>query len=132
MAKLFTPEELEEIRRADEEIEESFSLSQEDWKRSKRLDRDAKLDGLDNRGRKIAAQQAAYREANKEKIADYQAAYYEANKEKIADYQAAYREANRGKYNAYMRDYLRKRREAKKLSRQGDPGTAGGGIISDG
>ena len=147
MAKLFTPEELEEIRRADEEIEESFSLSQEDWKRSKRLDRDAKLDGLDNRGRKIAAQQAAYyeankekiaaknaayREANKEKIADYQAAYREANKEKIADYQAAYREANRGKYNAYMRDYLRKRREAKKLSRQGDPGTAGGGIISDG
>lgn len=101
MAKLFTPEELEELRKADEEIEESFSLSQEDWKRSKQLDRDAKLDRLDNQGKKIA------------------------------DYQAAYREANRGKYNAYMRDYLRKRREVKKLSLQCDPGMAGGGM-SDG
>ena len=52
--------------------------------------------------------------------------------EKIAAKKAAYRVANRGKYNAYMRDYLRKRREVKKLSRQCDPGTAGGGIISDG
>ena len=70
----------------------------------KKLDREAKLDRLDNRGRRSAAQQAAY---------------YEANREKIAAQQAAYREANREKYNAYMREYLRKRREAKKAASDG-------------
>ena len=129
MAKLFTEEELEELRRADAELDEEFSLTPEDLQFSRQLDRDAKLDKLDNQGRrkaaqqaayyeankdKIAAQQAAYREANKDKIAEYQAAYYEANKDKIAAQQATYREANREKYNAYMREYYRKRREAKK------------------
>ena len=129
MAKLFTEEELEELRRADAELDEEFSLTPEDLQFSRQLDRDAKLGRLDNRGRRKAAQQAAYREANKDKIAEYQAAYREANKDKIAEYQAAYyeankdkiaaqqaayREANREKYNAYMREYRRKRREAKK------------------
>ena len=114
MAKLFTEEELEELRRADAELDEEFSLTPEDLQFSRHLDRDAKLDRLDNQGRRKAAQQAAYREANKDKIAAQQAAYYEANKDKIAAQQAAYREANREKYNAYMREYRRKRREAKK------------------
>ena len=111
---LFTKEELEELRKADAELEESFTLTQEDLNFSRQMDRDVKLDRLDNRGRRDAARSAAYREANKEKIADYQAAYYEANKEKIADYQAAYYEANREKWNAYMREYRRRKREAKK------------------
>ena len=134
MARLFTEQELEELRRADEELDESFVLSMEDMALSRMLDREAKIDRLDNKGKKIAAQQAAYyeankdkiaaqkaayREANKDKIADYQAAYYEANKDKIAAYQAAYREANREKLNAYMREYQRKRREAKKAASDG-------------
>ena len=114
MAKLFTEEELEELRRADAELDEEFSLTPEDLQFSRQLDRDAKLDKLDNQGRRKAAQKAAYYEANKDKIAEYQAAYREANKDKIAEYQAAYYEANREKYNAYMREYRRKRREAKK------------------
>ena len=114
MAKLFTEAELEELRRADAEIEEGFTLTQEDLNFSRNLDREAKLDKLDNHGRKIAAQQAAYREANREKIAAQQAAYYEANREKIAAQQAAYREANREKWNAYQREYRRKRREEQK------------------
>ena len=60
MAKLFTEAELEELRRADAEIEEGFTLTQEDLNFSRNLDREAKLDKLDNRGRKIAAQKAAY------------------------------------------------------------------------
>ena len=84
MAKLFTEAELEELRRADAEIEEGFTLTQEDLNFSRNLDREAKLDKLDNHGRKIAAQQAAYREAN------------------------------RGKWNAYQREYRRKRREEQK------------------
>ena len=106
----FTPEELEELRRADEEIEKDFCQSQEEIEASRRRDRRAKLDGLDNRSRQIAAQQAAYREANKEKIAAQQAAYYEANKEQIAARKAAYYEANKEKIKAYAREYMRKRR----------------------
>ena len=119
MAKLFTPEELEELRRADAELDEEYTLSNEDIALSRSLDREAKLERLDNKGRKIAAQKAAYREANREKIAAQKAAYYEANREKIADYQAAYREANRAAYNVYMREYQRKRRAKKKAASDG-------------
>lgn len=95
MAKLFTKEELEELRRADAELDEEFRLTQEDLERSRLLDREAKLDRLDNRGRRKAARSAAYYEANKEKIADYQAAYREANKQKLLDYQRRYRQKKR-------------------------------------
>ena len=114
MAKLFTKEELEELRRADAELDEEYSLTQEDIDFSRRMDREAKLDRLDNRGRRKAARSAAYREANKEKIAAQKAAYYEANKEKIAAQKAAYYEANREKRNAYQREYRRRKREEKK------------------
>ena len=146
MAKLFTKEELEELRRIDAELDEEFSLSQEDMDLSRRLDRDAKLDRLDNRGRrkaarsaayyeankeKIAARSAAYREANKEKIADYQAAYREANKEKIADYQAAYYEANKQKIRDQQRRYRqRKREEKRKAASDGANIESGKGNIS--
>ena len=92
---LFTDEELKAMRLADEEIEKSFSLTPEDLKRSKELDRQSKRERLDNKGRRIAAQQAAYREANREKIAAQQ---------------AAYREANREKWNAYQREYRRRKK----------------------
>lgn len=80
---LFTPEELEELRRADAEIEASFQLTNEDLRRSRKLDCDAFLEGKDNKAKQVAAQQKAYREAN------------------------------RDKYNAYMREYFRKRRSVK-------------------
>ena len=99
MAKLFTEEELEELRRADAELDEEYRLTQDDIEFSRRMDREVKLDRLDNRGRRIADYQAAYREANKEKIAAQKAAYYEANREK---------------WNAYQREYRRRKREAKK------------------
>ena len=95
---LFTPEELEEFRRADAEIEASFQLTNEDLRRSRKLDCDAVLEGKDNKAKQVAAQRKAY---------------YEANRDKVAAQQKAYREANRDKYNAYMREYLRKRRSVK-------------------
>ena len=69
MAKFFTEEELEELRRADAELDEEYSLTQEDIEFSRAMDREAKLDRLDNCGRRKAARSAAYYEANKEKIA---------------------------------------------------------------
>ena len=101
MARLFTEQELEELRRADAELDEEYSLTMEDIELSRKLDKNAKFDRMDNHEKKIAAQKAAY---------------YEANREKIAAQQAAYREANREKYNAYMREYFRKRRAAKKAA----------------
>lgn len=43
------------------------------------------------RQRKVAAQQRAYREANKEKVAAQKRAYREANKEKRREYNRRYR-----------------------------------------
>ena len=96
---MFTPEELEELRRIDAEIDETFRQTNEEIQASRKRDRESVIDRKDNHGKKIAAQKAAYREANREKIAAQQ---------------AAYREANREKYNAYQREYQRKMREAKK------------------
>ena len=83
---LFTPEELEELRRADEELDEEFVQTQEEIVESRKRDREAALSQLDNKSRKIAENQRAYREANREK------------------------------YNAYMREYTRKRRAQALLS----------------
>ena len=75
MGRLFTDEELEAMRLADEEIEKEFLMTPEEWAESKARDRQVRIDRLDNRGRKIAAQQAAYYEANREKWNAYQREY---------------------------------------------------------
>ena len=66
---LFTKEELEALRLADAELDEEFRERPEEIARSRRMDREAQLDRMDNRERGIAAYQAAYREANRDKIA---------------------------------------------------------------
>ena len=94
---MFTPEELEELRLADAEIDENFRLTNEEIQASRKRDRESVVDRKDHRGKKIAAQQAAYREANKEKIAAHQ---------------AAWKKENREKWNAYQREYRKKRKAA--------------------
>ena len=96
---MFTPEELEELRRFDEELDAEYTQTQEEIVASRKRDRKAKLQAM---------------EPGKRKIAERAAAYYEANKDKIAEYQAAYRDKNRDAYNAYQREYQRRRWEAKK------------------
>lgn len=81
---LFTPEELDELRCADQELDETFCQTQAEIEESRKRDKLVKYSRKDNKAKKIA------------------------------EYQKAYREANREKYNAYMRDYLKKRRLAKK------------------
>lgn len=93
MKKLFTPEELEELRRADAEIDESFRQTQEEIRQSRARDRQAQLAAMEPEKRKKAIRAAAYREANREK-------------EKAR--QAAYRE----KYNAWQREYRARKRAA--------------------
>ena len=65
----FTPEELEAMRLADEEIEREFSLSVDDIAASNELDRSALYDRKSEKERKVAARRKAYQEANKDKVA---------------------------------------------------------------
>ena len=74
-------------------------VTAEDWQAAKERDAQARHAAEDGR----AAQQRAYREANREKVAAQQRAYREANREKVAAQQRAYREANREKVAAYDR-----------------------------
>jgi hypothetical protein len=80
---LFTESELEEIRKADEEIERQFALSAEDETLSRNLDRQAKVEQLDIVKQRKVLYGRAYRKANKEKIKALRAAWYQANREKI-------------------------------------------------
>ena len=144
----FTPEELEAMRLADEEIdrefEERYVADQVDKEISAWLDELAYLESLDHKAaakfkrqkkygaayraehkEEIAAKQAAYRAEHKEEIAAYQAAYYAEHKEEIAAKKAAYRDIpeKRAQYNAYMREYMRDykkgiRRKANAVTRQ--------------
>lgn len=90
----FTPEELEEMEKADQEIEESFVLTNEEIAMAREYDKRAKYEAMTGDKQKVAAYQKAYREANREKVAAYQKAWYEANREKVAAQRKAYREAN--------------------------------------
>ena len=75
----FTPEELEEMEKADQEIEESFVLTNEEIAMAREYDKRAKYEAMTG---------------DKQKVAAYQKAWYEANREKVAAQQEAYREAN--------------------------------------
>ena len=76
----FTLEELAEMAAADAEIE-AAELTIEDYREADARDRAVRMERKGLKGKKVAAQQKAYREAN------------------------------RDKYNEYMREYLRQRRQ---------------------
>lgn len=89
----FTPEEIEEMRRADEEIERDFRWTRDELAASRSRDAEATIFQKDTRCRSIAEKQRAYYEANKGSIAEKQRAYREANKDSIAEKQRWIREA---------------------------------------
>lgn len=68
----FTPEEIEAMRRADEEIERDFRWTNDELAASRRRDAEATIFQKDTRCRSIAEKQRAYREANKDSIAEKQ------------------------------------------------------------
>ena len=80
----FTAAELEEMRRADEEIERDFRLTQEELVASRLRDRAAVFEELPPEKQRLAAAKKAYYEANRDKVAAYQKAYREANRDKVA------------------------------------------------
>ena len=76
----FTKEELEAIRRADEEIERDFALTLEGFRRGTELDRAFRREAMTPGKQKALARKRAYYEANREKVAAYQRAYREARR----------------------------------------------------
>ena len=107
----FTAAELEEMRRADEEIERNFRWTQEELEESRLRDRAAVFEALPPDKRRRAAAQKAYREANRDKVAAAKKAYYEANRDKVAAAQKAYYEANRDKVAAAQKAYYEANRD---------------------
>lgn len=99
----FTAAELEEMRRADEEIERDFRWTQEELEASRRRDRAAVFAALPPEKQRNAASRKAYREANRDKLAAAQKAYREVNRDKLAAAKKAYYEANRDKVAAAQR-----------------------------
>lgn len=112
----FTPEELEAMRLADEEIErefeESYSAQYADAEISKWLDDLAVNDALDHKQLHNKRRRRAYREAHRDEVAAYQRAYYEAHRDEIADYQRAYYEAHKDEAAAYQRAYRARKKNA--------------------
>ena len=105
----FTPEEIEEMRLADEEIERDFRWTNDELAASRRRDADIFLSRKSKRDRSIAEKRRAYYEANKDSIAEKQRAYREANKDSIAEYQRAYYEANKDSIAEYQQWIRHKR-----------------------
>ena len=107
----FTAAELEEMRRADEEIERDFRWTQEELEASRRRDRAAVFAALPPEKQRNAACRKAYYEANRDKVAAARKAYYEANRDKVAAAQKAYYEANRDKIAAAKKAYYEANRD---------------------
>lgn len=111
MKPFFTPEELADMAAADAEIDASFSLTNEDIRRSREADKAAMLERLPPAKKKKAAYWRAYYEANREEIAAKRRAYYEKNREKKLAYQRAYDAAHREDIAARQRAYKQAKRE---------------------
>ena len=126
----FTPEELEAMRLADEEIDREFEencvIDRADRALSASLDELAFLESLDHKAaatrnakkkwyaehrEEILAKQAAYRAEHREEIAARNAAYYAEHREELAAYYAAYRAEHREKIAAQQAAYYAEHRE---------------------
>lgn len=79
---MFTPEELEELRRADAELDETFVQTMEEFKASSRRDREALRDRKDAERGKESDRHRAYYEANREKTLEKRRESYKETREK--------------------------------------------------
>lgn len=80
MIPLFTPEELAELAAYDAQVE-AEPLTNEEIAESRERDRMAIDAERDVKSRKIAEQQRAYYQANREKVAEQQRAYRQRKKQ---------------------------------------------------
>ena len=119
---MFSAEELEELRKADAEIEAEFEgLTAEELRDADRRDRQALTDPARSRQERdraryqrnrerILANAARWRAENREKFLATQASYRERHREELREKELAYYYAHRDEINARRRA---KRREGK-------------------
>lgn len=140
---IFTAAELEELRRADAEIDAEFVQTAEEIASAEKRDAEAlkankKLYAKRERQRQyqqknkdiLAAKAKAYQQKNKERIAARKHAHYLAHKEEYAARKRAYREANLDKvrqqeracYEAH-REEIAARRKKRKEREKNESGT---------
>lgn len=89
----FTAAELAEMARADAEIEATFYVTNADVALGRLIDREAILDRMDPKQKRIAEAQRRYYEAHKEERTEAQRRYREAHKEEIAEGKRELRDA---------------------------------------
>lgn len=122
---IFTPEELEELRRADAEIEAGFVMTREERQEIKKRDKKPRKVSEESRLRNIQRSKAYYW-AHREKMLAQQKARYEANREILLPYyrerQRIYDAAHREEKNAKARA---KRAAAKSMIKQEGKGNHG-------
>lgn len=122
---IFTPEELEELRRADAEIEAGFVMTREERQEIKKRDKKPRKVSEESRLRNIARSRAYYW-AHREEMLAQQKARYEANREILLPYyrerQRIYDAAHREEKNAKARA---KRAAAKSMIKQEGEGNNG-------
>ena len=111
MAIRWTPAELAEMARADAEIEASFRITDADLVIGRLFDREAILDRMDSKQKRIAEAQRRYRETHKEEIAEAQRRYYETHKEEIAEVKRRYYEAHKEEIAEGKRRYREAHKE---------------------
>lgn len=103
---LFTPEELEELRKFDEEIDrevEENGITPEEVASSVALDRFAAHEDLDPVKKRTASRRRRYYIRNAEKLKRDKTAYYAAHREELREKARAYRAAHRDEINARKR-----------------------------
>ena len=122
MAKpMFTPEELEELRRADEEIDENFVMTAEDYQRSQKLDSECGKKKyrypekahdyyLKNRER-ILAKNREYGHRVQENGKTYFQNYRDKNRETLREQSKARYRADPSKHSKRNREYYYRHRE---------------------
>lgn len=115
----FTPEELEEMRRADAEIEEEF-------RREKREVMQAYY--ARNRARRLA-QNKAWRDKNPEKVKASNQAWREKNRDRIKARDRAYYATNRERILERQKEQRRKRNEKNAVVHISDGGDDPGGVL---
>lgn len=108
MKPMFSPEELEELRLADAEIDETFEMTREDYRRSRELDMAA--------GKRYynPKKQHDYYLANREKILARNKAYRNRIMENGKTYAQNYKEKHRKELSAQARERHRKNPESKR------------------
>ena len=107
---MFTPEELEELRRADAELDETFVLTSEEYKASSRRDREALHDRKGTAGNTREAYNRALSSGTRESLNETKRAWHRANYDRIRERKKEYYRKTRERRLEWQREYARKKK----------------------